>query len=421
MIFLESIIKGGNRKTMIKEHQPESDKELVSTAIHIHFLGDFSISCQEQQLNSNHISTQLCSLIAFLAVHQNNTCNIEQIIDALFPNETKNPIAALKNQVYRCRKLFQNHNFPYGKDLILTTKNGYILNNELQIKVDTQELEDLCFSLDKKVISPDSLPLYMNLIELYKGNFLSSLSYQDWIDPYSRHYHNLFFSHIYKYMDYLLEKNEFKELYDLAKKLIFIDRYEERLHYYMILSLYKNQDSGSAVSYYQKVSNMFYNDLGVELSEDIQHLYNRISISSKMRHFDINTLRNVFQEGFQDDSNPFYCEFAVAKQIYQYQRRIYERTKLPLLIGIVSIHIHPQASENKELRIRAVTQLIESIRLNLRKGDLFSRCSSNQFVILLPNATSANQSVIFTRFSKHFSSNFISKYVHLTFEVDSFF
>ena len=406
---------------MIKEHQPESDKKIVSTAIHIHFLGDFSISCQEQQLNSNHISTQLCSLIAFLAVHQNNTCNIEQIIDALFPNETKNPIAALKNQVYRCRKLFQNCNFPYGKDLILTTKNGYILNNELQIKVDTQELEDLCSSLDKKVISPDSLPLYMNLIELYKGNFLSSLSYQDWIDPYSRHYHNLFFSHIYKYMDYLLEKNEFKELYDLAKKLIFIDRYEEKLHYYMILSLYKNQDSATAVSYYQQISHTFYNDLGVELSEDIQRLYNEISISCKMRHYDINSLRKVFQEGYQDDSNPFFCEFAVVKQIYQYQRRIYERTKLPLLIGLVSIHIHPQAKGNKELRIRAITQLLESIRLSLRKGDLYSRCSSNQFVILLPNATSNSQTAVLARIRKHFSSNFISKFVRLTFEADSFF
>ena len=406
---------------MLKEYPKESKKVVHTPAIHIRLLGNFSISCQEQHLNSNDISTQLCSLIAFLTVHQNKASNTDQIIDALFPNETKNPVSALKNQVYRCRKLFQDRNFPYGKDLILTIKSKYILNNQLPIKVDTFELEELCSALDKMDVSADSIPLYMKLIELYKGNFLSTLSYQDWIDPFSRHYHNLFFSHIYKYMEYLRQENNFQELYDLTKKLIFIDRYEERLHYYMILSLYKNQDSATAVSYYQQISHTFYNDLGVELSEDIQRLYNEISISCKMRHYDINSLRKVFQEGYQDDSNPFFCEFAVVKQIYQYQRRVYERTKLPLLIGLVSIHIHPQAKGNKELRIRAITQLLESIRLSLRKGDLYSRCSSNQFVILLPNATSNSQTAVLARIRKHFSSNFISKYVRLTFEADSFF
>lgn len=221
-------------------------------------------------------------------------------------------------------------------------------------------------------------------------------------------------------MDFLLKQKDFSALLKISKKLAFIDRYEEKVHYYMIHALYKCHDSASAVSYYQQVSLMFYNDLGVELSEETRHLYNQISISSKLRHFDITNLLKEFHEGYQNDDNPFYCEFAVAKQIYQYQKRIYERTKLPILIGIITIHIHPQANSNKELRIRAVTQLLESIRLTLRKGDLYSRCSSNQFVILLPNATSNSQTTVLERIRKHFTANFISKYVNLSFETDSF-
>lgn len=406
----------------MNNHLSAPSQEFTDNPIlHIRLCGNFSLSCENQKLDSKEISSLLCSLIAFLAVHKDKACSAEQIIDALWPDESKNPVSALKNQVYRCRKLLSERSFPYGKNFIITTKGGYILNDQLPIQIDTQDLEKLCLQLDTQEFSAETIPLYFNLLDLYTGNFLSNLSYQDWIDPFSRHYHNLFFSHIYKYMDFLLKQKDYTNLFQIAKKLTFIDRYEEHLHFYMIHALYKNQDSASAVSYYQQISTMFYNDLGVELSEEIRQLYNQISISSKLRHFDISTLLKEFQDGYQNDNSPFYCEFAVVKQIYQYQKRIYERTKLPILTGIVTIHIHPQASENKELRIRAVTQLIESIRLNLRKGDLFSRCSSNQFVILLPNATSANQSVIFTRFSKHFSSNFISKYVHLTFEVDSFF
>ena len=386
--------------------------------IRIHLCGNFCICSENERLDVKDISSQLCSLIAFLAVHQGAPCTAESIIEALFPNETRNPQSALKNQVYRCRKFLVDKNIPAAKELILTMKGGYYLNNDILIQIDTSEIEAICKMLAESNCDRSKEELYLRLLDLYTGNFLSNLSYQDWVDPFSRHYHNLFFTQIYRYLEQLSENNQYQQLLEIAKRLSFIDKYEERVHYYIIKGLYKSQDSSTAISYYKQISTMFYNDLGVELSEYIRVLYDQIAISSKVHHFNINSLRKELTDNAAIHTDPFYCEFGVLKQIFQYQTRVFERTGQPMLLGIITINISTTAKSNKELRVRAITQLLESLRLSLRKGDLYSRCSSNQYVILLPNVLNTINMTAMKRIEKHFHLNFNSKYVTITFEMD---
>lgn len=386
--------------------------------IEIHLCGNFCISYEHKILDVKDMSSQLCSLIAFLSVHQGTPCSTESIIEALLQNETRNPLSALKNQVYRCRKLLVDQHFPAAKELILTMKGGYYLNNDIHIQIDTSEIESICKSLVESNCDKSKEELYLRLLDLYTGNFLSNLSYQDWIDPFSRHYHNLFFTQIYCYLEQLSANKQYGQLLAIAKRLSFIDKYEERVHYYIIQGLYKSQDSSTAISYYQQISTMFYNDLGVELSEYIRVLYDQIAISSKIHHFDICTLRKELTDNSAIPTDPFYCEFGVLKQIFQYQTRVFERTGQPMLLGIITINISTAAKSNKELRIRAITQLLESLRLSLRKGDLYSRCSSNQYVILLPNVANTTNMTAMKRIEKHFHLNFSSKYVAINFEMD---
>jgi len=387
-------------------------------SIQIKLCGNFCINYGNEILDVKDISSQLCTLIAFLAVHQGAPCSTEMIISALFSGETRNPQSALKNQVYRCRKFLIDKNIPAAKELILTMKGGYYLNTHLNIQIDTSEIESICKQLTDSAVDCFNEDLYLQLLDLYTGNFLSNLSYQDWFDPFSRHYHNLCFTQLYSYLEQLLKKNQYQKLLEIAKRLSFIDKYEERVHYYIIKGLYSCQDSSSAISYYQKISTMFYNDLGVELSEYIRVLYDEIAVSSKINHFNISSLYKELTDNSAIHANPFYCEFGVLKQIFQYQTRVFERTGQPMLLGIITINISTFAKSNKELRIRAITQLLDSLRLNLRKGDLYSRCSSNQYVILLPNVLNATNMSAMKRIEKHFHTNFSSKYVTLSYEMD---
>lgn len=387
-------------------------------SIRIKLCGNFCIYYGNEILDVKDISSQLCTLIAFLAVHQGSPCTAEMIISALFSDEIRNPQSALKNQVYRCRKFLIEKNIPTAKELILTMKGGYYLNPHLNIQIDTSEIEFICKQLTESSIDHFNEERYLQLLDLYTGNFLSNLSYQDWFDPFSRHYHNLFFSQLYCYLEQLSEKNQYQKLLEIAKRLSFIDKYEERVHYYIIKGLYRCQDSSSAISYYQKISTMFYNDLGVELSEYIRVLYDEIAVSSKINHFNISSLYKELTDNSAIHANPFYCEFGVLKQIFQYQTRVFERTGQPMLLGIITINISAFAKSNKELRIRAITQLLESLQHSLRKGDLYSRCSSNQYVILLPNVVNTTNMTAMKRIEKHFHLNFSSKHVTLTFEMD---
>ena len=131
------------------DHMDNSEKnqdELISTvpSIRIKLCGNFCINYGNKILDVKDISSQLCTLIAFLAVHQGSPCTAEMIISALFSDETRNPQSALKNQVYRCRKFLVEKNIPAAKDLILTMKGGYYLNPHLSIQIDTTEIESIC-------------------------------------------------------------------------------------------------------------------------------------------------------------------------------------------------------------------------------------------------------------------------------------
>jgi DNA-binding SARP family transcriptional activator len=402
------------------DNSEKNQDELISTvpSIRIKLCGNFCINYGNKILDVKDISSQLCTLIAFLAVHQGSPCTAEMIISALFSDETRNPQSALKNQVYRCRKFLVEKNIPAAKDLILTMKGGYYLNPHLSIQIDTTEIEYICKLLAVSKVDLSNEEHYFRLLDLYTGDFLSNLSYQDWIDPFSRHYHNLFFTQIYDYLEQLCMNNKYQRLLEIAKQLSFIDKYEERVHYYMIKGLHKIQDSSAAISYYQQISTMFYNDLGVELSEYIRVLYDEIAVSSKINHFNISSLYKELTDNSAIHASPFYCEFGVLKQIFQYQTRVFERTGQPMLLGIITINISTFAKSNKELRIRAITQLLESLQHSLRKGDLYSRCSSNQYVILLSNVVKTTNMTAMKRIEKHFHLNFSSKYVTLTFEMD---
>ena len=65
-----------------------------------------------------------------------------------------------------------------------------------------------------------------------------------------------------------------------------------------------------------------------------------------------------------------------------------------LLLSIIPDGTKPIAKRSVQ---RLAGQLGEQIRLNLRRGDVFSRCSPSQYIILLPKANYENSCMVCRR------------------------
>lgn len=102
------------------------------------------------------------------------------------------------------------------------------------------------------------------------------------------------------------------------------------------------------------------------------------------------------------------CEYDFFRLLYQVQARAIIRTGEVIHIALLSVH----GQNRKELSRRsldcAVENLQELLLQNLRQGDVVSKCSVSQLVIMLPQANYENSCAVCQRIIK----NFYRQYPH---------
>lgn len=83
---------------------------------------------------------QLVNLLQVLLFHSEKPVQKDELIDILWP-ESKNPSSALKFSIFRLRSELNEIDFFKDKEVIVTTRKGYILNPNLDWNIDFVELQ----------------------------------------------------------------------------------------------------------------------------------------------------------------------------------------------------------------------------------------------------------------------------------------
>lgn len=379
--------------------------------IRINLLGEFKLSTGNIVITSSDLSNQLTSLICYIAAHRNTYYSEEGLIEALWSDQSSNPTSALKNLIYRFRKILKDKDFPYAKDLIISSMGTYKLNPDLSYDIDTEQLEAASKKAEAEHDDDARIHEYLELKKYYHGEFMQNSSQQDWVLPYKQYYHSLFFSNMYSLLDLYHHHERFDDMMTIAKDISQFDKYEEQAHRYIMFGLAKEGSSSKAISYYNEISAMFYNNLNMELSAATKELYYEIAKTSKINNTDILSIRDEFMENNEDVKQALYSEFEVLKQLYRFEARVAERTKSSIFLGLLTITSIDNKTIEKTLHDKAMATLKSSILSSLRKGDVFSRCSANQFVIMLPTVNFSNGTLVLERIEHNFRSNFHSRKV----------
>jgi len=71
-------------------------------------------------------------------------------------------------------------------------------------------------------------------------------------------------------------------------------------------------------------------------------------------------------------------------------------------VALLSVTGEGEKTLSKRSLDKAMENLGEQIRLNLRRGDVFAKCSSSQYVIMLPQANYENSCVVCRRLEAAF-------------------
>lgn len=388
---------------------------MQAPCIRIKMLGEFQVTVNGAVVGDSTRSNQIWNLLQYLVAFRHKVITQEELIDAMWEDGTGDPVGALKNRVYRIRNLFAKTGVPGTRDVIRFSAGAYCWNNDLPCEVDAEQFEALCEKAMQPGLAPkEQIALYRNAVDLYGGDFLPATNFMTWVVPLSRHYHSLYFKSVAQLLALYDQKHDYEAMYEVAHRAVGIDRFEETPHQYILISLMGQGCQQQALAHYNYISELFYREMGVGLSDNLRKLYQQISRTVQTGCTDLDVLREQMKEDPAEITGAFYCEYEVFKSLYRIEARAASRKGASIYLGLLGVaNIKRQCDLPKDLLERAMETLHRCITCSLRRGDVFSRCSASQYVLMLSPITYEDGQKVLLRIERNFKKMYHSRKVEL--------
>ncbi len=361
---------------------------MMDKMIRVTMFHTFSITYLDHSINGDSMkSEKLVRLFAYLLSNNLRAIPSSELMDALwYYDEVDNPVGALKNLVYRLRSLLKKE---FGlSDLIVTGKGTYSMNQAYQYEIDTELFE----KINNDILSQSSKNLddYERCMNLYTGKYLTEI-----VDDYnilskSAYYHSLYIDRVIEYANLLEENHEYAKMEQVAYKAIEMDQLEESLYEILIKALYYQKEYKKAMDTYKSTVELLYKSLGVRVSSDMEEIYELIK---KESHSEDSTIQDIYYSlDGMENGGAFLCEYGTFKEMYNMQARMIGRLGTCAHFCLITVASSHSQKDDKEKKLidRTMDKIQEALVCGLRMGDVISKFSVNQYVVLLPTCNYEN-------------------------------
>lgn len=369
--------------------------------IEIAMFGGFSIKIDDKILTDDTGRTkQLWILLEYLVANRHIDISQEKLIEILWEDEDcDNPLNAMKNLVYRLRSML-NDLTTDKYEFIVFKRNVYSWNNDLPCIIDSEEFEK-----SYKAAKISSLPAeerlkhYMEAINIYKGEFLPKSSMKDWVVACSEYYRNIFIECVKAACVIFQSLGEYENAALICEKAVAVDPFDETMHELIINNYLVSGNRQKAVAHYEYVSNMFYEKLGLKLSDNFRNLMREVIRSVSGIENDLDVINEDLREREKIDS-AYFCDYEIFKSIYRIEVRLTERFGQSVFVALLTLET---SGKEKQAAVSDAMQFLKTVILSsLRKSDIVSRFSNTQFILMLPSLTFENGQMVLNRISKKF-------------------
>ena len=370
-------------------------------------LGGFVIISDENRITEQEKrASKVWKLLQYLIVNRHKTVTQEELMDIFFDNDfVGNPGSSVRTMVYRARSALAGGGLPNADDIILSGSGGYMWNNTVRCSVDVEEFESLCKKASTVTDRDERLDLLMDAAELYRGDFLPGSSGEMWVMPLARWYRSLFINCVHEALTMLLEDGRNDEAEELCVKALRMDPFDETILEHHLRALLAQGKNAEALDEYKRMEAMFYDELGVDFSENLRSLYSRIQQPDIKEGLSLElTLKDWLDEA--DFPGAFYCDLSVFKIVYQLEARSTSRSGRTTFIVRFDTKHEPKAKDGGVMK-----QLGLAIADTLRKGDLFTRSGHNQYMLMLHKLTYENCKMLINRILRVIDSKYLPKIV----------
>ena len=361
----------------------------------VNTLGKFQIREADVVLDDDKIrSTRLSNLLVYLILHRNKTLTVDEIASALWQDEeTNNPAGALKNLMYRLRNLMKQY---FGEqEFIQTNRGSYRWNPDAEVSVDVEAFEqDYNEAKQHDIPEEEAKSCLERAILRYKGDFMPKILEMHWAVTMNTYYHSMYLSCVKLLSECYIKSGDYEKIEQICNEALNYDNVDEELHYYLIIARMEQNKLNLAMESYEKAVKILREELGIRKPEKLQTIYEELlSMSKGEKAARIEEVKENMTE--ENPEGVFLCGYPVFREIYRLEAR--KITRLGEAEHILLLTFEPDKttegslSQVEEFRIRnAMERLEDTLKTSLRIGDVASRYSDSQYVVLLPTCNYEN-------------------------------
>ena len=364
-------------------------------SIHICMLGQFSLAAGESVIrDAGTRSKKVWSLLAYLIRHRGRSIPQQKLIDLLWGEDSSSsPENALRITLHRLRALLDQLWSGAGHDLILSRDGGYCWNTEAPVSLDCDDFESLCLSDSS---DPDArLEALQKALCLYQGSFLPRQSGELWVVPAATHFSNLYLLASMEAARLLSARSDHRQAAELCRSAAATEVYHEPLHQLLMQELAAAGDVKAAAAVFESLSRRLFDDFGILPSEETRSVYRTVACSPEDRTLPMEEILEHLQEP-DTGEGAMQCDYDYFKVLCYAESRSMERSGAAAHVALLRI-----SSGEKSLSGRSLSRIMEQfgavLRQNLRRGDVISRCSKSQYIVLLPGANYENSCMVCRR------------------------
>ena len=381
----------------------------MSKAIHVRMLGSFSIEYDGRSIDDHSNRMRKVWLLLAYLIYSRNSHLTQAHYTALLQSpggeESADPNGKLKAMFYRARTLLDQVDQSAGHSWIIRKNGTYAWNTEIPLTLDVEEFESLCSAAEAEEQDTRALELYQKAFALYRGDFLSKLNMEPWVLPVATYYHQMYLRAVQSALVRMERGSLWTDIIPLCRDALRIEPSSEELYQHLMRALIASGDRSAAIRAYEEMSELLFSTFGVMPSDESRALYREACREEETQTVPSGTIREQLKEP-SAAKGALYCEYDFFKLLYQVQARSIIRTGDVIHIALFSLRGFGRRELSRRSLDRAMDNLQEVIVTNLRQGDVVTRCSVSQFVVMLPQANYENSCAVCQRICKAFTRRF---------------
>lgn len=370
----------------------------------VRMLGAFEMEYGEKKISfERNTVTKTNQLMQQLLFAGEAGVSREVLLQRLFGREeVTNPANSLRATVFRLRKLLAEAGLP--QDEYIHIKSGiYRFTNVIPVKLDITRFEELYNQAFSQTQEEKRIELLEAASEVYQGDFLAQLHNEEWVANQIAYYKNKYIHCMNELCTLLMQRKEYQRLYQAAASVITLYPYEE-WQVWQLDSLMAQNQMNEAMHLYEETEELLFRGMGVLPSARFKERLAKMNSVVEKKAERIDEIQYGLQEN-EVEKGAFYSSYPSFVESYRYMKRITERSGQQAYLMVCTITDgkgYPLESSDRLHKLSR--EVADAIKNALRRGDLYTKYSENQFLVLLLDIKQADCVSVIDRINGQFEN-----------------